>query len=77
MVGLDMMQAIDSYLFSALSAADAPPDFLRELIARGDLGAKTGHGLYDWTQRNAADVIAARDRFIAARLRDARKRMSS
>ncbi len=72
MVGLDMMQAIDGYLFPALSAADAPPNFLLELIARGDLGAKTGHGLYDWTQRNAADVLAARDRFIAARLRDAR-----
>jgi 3-hydroxybutyryl-CoA dehydrogenase len=72
MVGLDMMQAIDGYLFPELSSAEAPPKFLRELIARGDLGAKTGHGLYDWTQRNAADVIAARDRFIAARLRDAR-----
>jgi 3-hydroxybutyryl-CoA dehydrogenase len=72
MVGLDMMQAIDSYLFSALSSADAPPPFLRELVARGDLGAKTGRGLYDWTQRSAADVLAARDRFIAARLRDAR-----
>jgi 3-hydroxybutyryl-CoA dehydrogenase len=72
MVGLDMMQAIDSYLFPALSSAAGPPAFLRELIARGDLGAKTGHGLYDWTQRNAADVLAARDRFIAARLRDAR-----
>lgn len=76
MVGLDMMQAIDSYLFSALCSADGPPAFLRELIARGDLGAKTGRGLYDWTQRNAADVLAARDRFIAARLRDARKRMT-
>jgi 3-hydroxybutyryl-CoA dehydrogenase len=72
MVGLDMMQAIESYLFPALSCADAPPAFVRELIARGDLGAKTGRGLYDWTQRNAAEVLAARDRFIAARLRDAR-----
>src|SRR5258708_2828809 len=72
MVGLDMVQAIEGYLFPALSAADAPPAFLLELVARGDLGAKTGHGLYDWTQRNAADVLAARDRFIAARLRDAR-----
>jgi 3-hydroxybutyryl-CoA dehydrogenase len=72
MVGLDMMQAIDSYLFAELSAADAPPAFLGELIADGNLGAKTGRGLYDWTQRNAADVLAARDRFIAARLRDAR-----
>jgi len=72
MVGLDMMQAIDSYLFPALSSADAPPEFVRELIARGALGAKTGAGLYDWKRRNAADVLAARDRFIAARLRDAR-----
>jgi 3-hydroxybutyryl-CoA dehydrogenase len=72
MVGLDMMQAIDSYLFPALSSADAPPEFVRELIARGALGAKTGSGLYDWKRRNAADVLAARDRFIAARLRDAR-----
>ena len=73
MVGLDLMQAVDSYLFPALSSADEPPAFLRALIARGDLGAKTGRGLYDWTQRNAADVLAARDRFIAARLRDARQ----
>jgi len=72
MVGLDMVQAIDTYLFPELSAAAAPPAFLIELIARGDLGAKTGHGLYDWTQRTASDVLAARDRFIAARLRDAR-----
>jgi 3-hydroxybutyryl-CoA dehydrogenase len=73
MVGLDLMQAIDSYLFPALSSADAPPAFLREHIARGELGAKTGRGLYDWTQRNAPDVLAARDKFIAARLRDARE----
>jgi 3-hydroxybutyryl-CoA dehydrogenase len=74
MVGLDMMQAIDGYLFPSLSAADKPPPFVRELIARGELGAKTGHGLYDWTVRNAAGVIEARDRFVAARLREARQR---
>jgi 3-hydroxybutyryl-CoA dehydrogenase len=72
MVGLDMLQAIDSYLFAALSSASAPPPFLQELIAKGALGAKTGHGLYDWTKRSAPEVIAKRDKFIAARLRDAR-----
>jgi 3-hydroxybutyryl-CoA dehydrogenase len=73
MVGLDMMQAIDSYLFPALCSAAEPPAFVRDLIAQGALGAKTGHGLYDWTKRDAAEVLAARDRFIAARLRDARQ----
>jgi 3-hydroxybutyryl-CoA dehydrogenase len=70
MVGLDMMLAIESYLFGALSTMDQPPEFVRELIARGDLGARTGRGLYDWTQRSAADVLAARDKFLVDRLRE-------
>ncbi len=70
MVGLDMMLAIDSYLFGALSNMDQPPAFVRDLIARGDLGAKTGRGLYDWTQRSAADVLAARDAFLIDRLKE-------
>ena len=72
MVGLDMMVAIESYLFGALSTMDQPPEFVHALIARGALGAKTGHGLYDWTQRSAPEVLAARDKFVAARLREAR-----
>jgi len=70
MVGLDMMLSIDSYLFGALSNMTQPPEFVRELIARGDLGAKTGRGLYDWTQRSAADVLAARDAFLIDRLKE-------
>jgi 3-hydroxybutyryl-CoA dehydrogenase len=72
MVGLDMMVSIDSYLFGALSNMDKPPAFVDDLIAKGDLGAKTGHGLYDWTRRSAADVLAKRDKFILDRLKEAR-----
>jgi len=72
MVGLDMMVAIDSYLFGALSTMDQPPAFVHTLIAQGALGARTGHGLYDWTQRSAPDVLAARDSFVAERVRKAR-----
>ncbi|MDQ6674476.1 MAG: 3-hydroxyacyl-CoA dehydrogenase family protein [Chloroflexota bacterium] len=70
MVGLDMMQSIDSYLFGALSNMDELPEFVRDLIAQGDLGAKTGHGLYDWTQRSAAEVLAGRDKFLVDRLKE-------
>jgi 3-hydroxybutyryl-CoA dehydrogenase len=72
MVGLDMMQAIDSYLFKALSNMDAPPPFLQDLIARGDLGARAGRGLYDWSAKTPASVIARRDKFIIDRLKEAR-----
>ena len=74
MVGLDMMLAIDSYLFGALSNMDQPPQFVRDLIAQGALGARTGRGLYDWTQRSAPDVLAARDTFLVDRLKEARAR---
>jgi 3-hydroxybutyryl-CoA dehydrogenase len=73
MVGLDMMKSIDSYLFGALSNMDKPPAFVDELIERGHLGAKTGQGLYDWTRRSAADVLAKRDKFIVDRLKEARQ----
>ena len=71
-----MMLSIESYLFGALSNMDQPPEFVRDLIARGDLGAKTGRGLYDWTQRSAADVLAARDKFLVDRLKEQRLRTS-
>jgi 3-hydroxybutyryl-CoA dehydrogenase len=71
MVGLDMMMAIESYLFGALSTMTQPPPFVRDLIAQGNLGAKSGHGLYDWTQRSAPAVLAARDKFLVDRLKEA------
>jgi 3-hydroxybutyryl-CoA dehydrogenase len=77
MVGLDMMVAIDSYLFGALSNMDQPPAFIHALIAQGHLGASTGHGIYDWTQRSAPDVLAKRDKFLVDRLKEARARPRS
>ena len=74
MVGLDLMIAIESYLFAALSASDEAPRVLADLVAQGQLGAKTGHGLYDWTVRCAADVLTQRDQFVLERLKEARRR---
>jgi 3-hydroxybutyryl-CoA dehydrogenase len=73
MVGLDMMDQIDSYLFGALADITEPPPFVHDLIARGDLGAKTGRGLYDWKVRDGAAVRARRDKFIIERLKDDRR----
>jgi 3-hydroxybutyryl-CoA dehydrogenase len=71
MVGLDMMVAIESYLFAALSASTEAPKILRDLMAEGALGVKSGRGLYDWTnQRCAADVIKARDTFVLQRIKE-------
>jgi 3-hydroxybutyryl-CoA dehydrogenase len=72
MVGLDMQLAIDSYLFAALSNLSGAPALLEEHVARGELGARTGRGLYDWSTRDPAEVRARRDQFIIDRLKERR-----
>ena len=72
MVGLDMQQAIESYLFKALSNMDDLPPFMRDLIAEGAVGARAGRGLYDWSKRSAAEVLARRDQFLIDRLKERR-----
>lgn len=48
MVGLDVRLGIASYLASTLGPRFEPPPLLRDMVARGELGKKTGHGFYDW-----------------------------
>jgi 3-hydroxybutyryl-CoA dehydrogenase len=49
LVGLDVRLAIADYLHAELrSEAFRPPGILREMVAQGRLGKKTGRGFYDW-----------------------------
>jgi 3-hydroxybutyryl-CoA dehydrogenase len=70
MVGLDLQLAIDSYLFADLSNLSSAPPLLAERVARGELGARTGRGLYDWASKDPAEVRTRRDRFILDRLKE-------
>ncbi|MFB7085656.1 3-hydroxyacyl-CoA dehydrogenase family protein [Streptomyces sp. NPDC056296] len=47
-VGLDVRLAIAEYLHATLGERFAPPPLLREKVARGELGRKTGKGFYTW-----------------------------
>ncbi|HKS47467.1 MAG TPA: 3-hydroxyacyl-CoA dehydrogenase family protein [Amycolatopsis sp.] len=49
LVGLDVRLAIAEYLHATLGERFAPPKLLRDKVARGELGRKTGRGFYDWT----------------------------
>ena len=59
--GLDVMNAIFGYLFQELSAAKQAPRMLRELVAAGKLGAKSGTGFYEYAAGSAASIIDERD----------------
>ncbi|KAB1660144.1 3-hydroxyacyl-CoA dehydrogenase family protein [Pseudoclavibacter chungangensis] len=48
-VGLDVRLGIAEYLHETLGERFAPPDVLREKVARGELGRKSGTGFYDWS----------------------------
>lgn len=48
LVGLDVRLAVAEHLMWTLGARFTVPGLLREMVARGDLGAKTGHGFYEW-----------------------------
>lgn len=48
LVGLDVRLAIAEYLHGTLGERFAPPELLREKVARGELGRKTGRGFYTW-----------------------------
>lgn len=50
LVGLDVRHGIAEYLAATLGDRFTPPRLLRDMVARGDLGRKTGRGFYEWPE---------------------------
>ena len=50
LVGLDVRLAIAEHLHTTLGERFCPPELLRDKVARGELGRKTGLGFYSWPQ---------------------------
>lgn len=50
MVGLDVRLAIAEYLTATLGSRFEPPQILRDMVARGDLGRKSGQGFFSWPE---------------------------
>lgn len=48
LVGLDVRLGVAEYLAAKLGPRFAPPQLMRDMVARGDLGRKTGQGFYAW-----------------------------
>ncbi|MBW3085273.1 3-hydroxybutyryl-CoA dehydrogenase [Austwickia sp. TVS 96-490-7B] len=47
-VGLDVRLGIAEHLHATLGDRFTPPQILRDKVARGELGKKSGKGFYDW-----------------------------
>ncbi|QGU03222.1 putative 3-hydroxybutyryl-CoA dehydrogenase [Corynebacterium kalinowskii] len=48
-VGLDVRLGISEYLASTLGERFEPPALMREMVARGELGRKSGKGFYEYS----------------------------
>lgn len=68
LVGLDLIDTIHSYLLASLSDDSQVLPALRERTERNQQGIKSGRGFYDWSDRDAAELIERRDAQIVRQL---------
>ncbi|HEY6605120.1 MAG TPA: 3-hydroxyacyl-CoA dehydrogenase NAD-binding domain-containing protein [Gaiellaceae bacterium] len=73
MAGLDIYNAVGSYLNPDLSTAGEVSSTIRDLIDKGRLGMKTGGGIYDYTPEQIDELRAKR----AAKLVAVRKALEA
>lgn len=66
MAGLDIYQAVGSYLNKDLCSSGEVSKTITDLTAQGKLGMKTGSGLYAYTPERADELRAARARRLVA-----------
>jgi enoyl-CoA hydratase/3-hydroxyacyl-CoA dehydrogenase len=65
-VGLDILSHGQEYCAKVISPDYEPPKFLKDLVDKGDLGMKTGKGIYDWSAgRPQIDMSKATDKVDA------------
>lgn len=59
--GLDNIGRIQEYLYKDLDTTSGALPVIKDKIARGDLGAKTGQGLFDWSKKDLDGPRIRRD----------------
>jgi 3-hydroxyacyl-CoA dehydrogenase len=67
--GLDTFDAFSRFLFPGLDRSAEPPAAMGDLVRQGHRGAATGRGLYDWSRRDTAALVAERMEALFRHLR--------
>lgn len=63
-IGLELGLSVQETVLPSICADREAGAYIKELVASGKLGAKTGEGFYDWTQRSIEADMKKRDAFI-------------
>ena len=56
LAGLEMHAQAQRSIVPTLSHTNVPNAYLQDMVARGDVGVRTGRGFYDWQDRDGAAV---------------------
>ena len=74
LVGLDLTLDISDVLVADLDRSAGPHPFLREKVAAGKLGMKTGEGFRTWTLEQANEVRERLRRYLAEQAKTGQER---
>ncbi|HUB82246.1 MAG TPA: 3-hydroxyacyl-CoA dehydrogenase family protein [Bryobacteraceae bacterium] len=72
-VGLNLGLAVLEYVARDLYSEAHAPEYVRELVRRGEIGAGAGKGFHDWSVKSADEVRARRDASLIEILRYRRR----
>jgi len=61
LAGLDTVMRVSDYIFKEIDRSTKPNKLLKKLVKDGNLGAKTGAGIYQYTRESLARIIKERD----------------
>lgn len=63
-IGLELGLSVQETVLPDINAERHANDYLRRLVADGNLGVKTGSGFYNWKERSIDRDMEMRDKFI-------------
>lgn len=71
--GLDHIQRVQKYLYADLDSTPGPLPVIDRKVAAGELGCKSGTGLFDWSGRDTDGPRLRRDQEFVRRLKQDRE----
>ena len=63
-IGTNLGLSVQETVLPDICADKHAGEYIRNMVAEGNLGAKTGKGFYDWSERSIDEAMAKRDAFI-------------